>query len=73
MKNWTCIDLFSGCGGFTLGMMRSGFEVLAAIDFDADAVETLRANLATTHLKSMSPVGQVLQRDLTCRTKSTAR
>ena len=51
-KSLTCIDLFSGCGGFTLGMMRSGFHELAAIDFDADAVEALRANLSNTHGKS---------------------
>jgi len=34
-------------------------------DFDADAVETLRANLSRTDDKSMSLVGNVLQRDLT--------
>ena len=29
----TCIDLFCGCGGFSLGLQRAGFSVLAAIDF----------------------------------------
>ena len=28
----TCLDLFCGCGGFSLGMERAGFRVLAAID-----------------------------------------
>jgi DNA (cytosine-5)-methyltransferase 1 len=28
----TCIDLFCGCGGFSLGMQRAGFAVVAAID-----------------------------------------
>jgi DNA (cytosine-5)-methyltransferase 1 len=28
----TCLDLFCGCGGFSLGMQRAGFSVLAAID-----------------------------------------
>jgi len=28
----TCLDLFCGCGGFSLGMQHAGFSVLAAID-----------------------------------------
>jgi DNA (cytosine-5)-methyltransferase 1 len=43
----TFIDLFSGCGGFTLAMLRAGFECLAAVDFNKKAVATLRANLPT--------------------------
>jgi len=41
----TFIDLFCGCGGFTLGVQRAGFDCLAAVDFNAKAVATLRANL----------------------------
>lgn len=41
----TFIDLFCGCGGFTLGMRRAGFECLAAIDYDKHAIATLRANV----------------------------
>jgi DNA (cytosine-5)-methyltransferase 1 len=51
------IDLFCGCGGFTLGMERAGLRCLAAIDFNGEAVATLRANLP--HIE------HVLQRDLT--------
>jgi len=51
------IDLFCGCGGFTLGMERAGFRCIAAVDFNAEAVDTLRRNL--THIK------YVLERDLT--------
>ena len=40
----TCIDLFCGCGGFSLGMQRAGFQVLAAIDFNEEAVATFQAN-----------------------------
>jgi DNA (cytosine-5)-methyltransferase 1 len=53
----TLIDLFSGCGGFSLGMERAGFRCLAAIDFNPEAVETFRANFPE--------VKQVLERDLT--------
>ena len=40
----TCIDLFCGCGGFSLGMRRAGFSVLAAIDFNAEAIATFDRN-----------------------------
>lgn len=51
------IDLFCGCGGFTIGMLRAGFQCLAAIDFNADAVSTLKANIPDAN--------HVLERDLT--------
>jgi DNA (cytosine-5)-methyltransferase 1 len=40
----TFLDLFCGCGGFSLGMKRAGFRCLAAIDLNPEAVETFRAN-----------------------------
>lgn len=43
-KKLTFIDLFCGCGGFSLGMERAGFECLAAIDFNAEAIATFHAN-----------------------------
>jgi DNA (cytosine-5)-methyltransferase 1 len=27
-----CVDLFSGCGGLSLGMQNAGFEILAGFD-----------------------------------------
>ena len=51
------IDLFCGCGGFTLGMQRAGFQCLAAIDFNTQAIETLKENLVE--------VKHALVRDLT--------
>ncbi len=44
MKRLTCIDLFCGCGGFSLGMERAGFTVLAAIDFDPEAISVFKTN-----------------------------
>ena len=61
----TFIDLFCGCGGFTLGMQRAGFDCLAAIDFNAEAVATLRANLQAKSPTGLKPVAFALEADLT--------
>ena len=38
------IDLFCGCGGFSLGFEKAGFEVLLGIDIWADALKTFAFN-----------------------------
>jgi hypothetical protein len=44
MKNLIAIDLFSGCGGLTLGLKLAGFKVVGAIENDELAARTYRAN-----------------------------
>lgn len=56
-SNLDFIDLFCGCGGFTLGMIRSGLACRAAIDFNLQATDTLRTNILGAE--------QVLNKDLT--------
>jgi DNA (cytosine-5)-methyltransferase 1 len=40
----TVIDLFSGCGGMSLGFHRAGFDVLAGLDKDPEAALTHASN-----------------------------
>ena len=43
------IDLFSGAGGLSLGLTQAGWRIEAAVEFDADALATHRANMPEAH------------------------
>lgn len=45
MNNMNYIDLFSGCGGLSLGLHNAGWKGLFAIEKSKDAFETLKYNL----------------------------
>ncbi len=45
LKRPTALDLFSGCGGFSLGVIQAGFRVVAGVDNDALAAITYMHNL----------------------------
>lgn len=38
------IDLFAGCGGLSLGFMKSGYTITHAVEFDAAIANTYRTN-----------------------------
>lgn len=38
------IDLFSGCGGLSLGFMKDGHTVLRALEYDANIAQTYKLN-----------------------------
>lgn len=63
---FSAMDLFSGCGGLSLGLHRAGFKVLAAIDNDKLSSATYRMNHKRTHLvekdiQSVSPKELMVQ------------
>lgn len=43
--NYTCIDLFAGCGGLSLGLEQAGFKHLFAIEAHNHAYATYHRNL----------------------------
>lgn len=58
----SAIDLFSGCGGLSLGLQQAGFAVVAAVEIDAAAARTYRANhrdvsLEQTDIRKLSAAG----------------
>jgi DNA (cytosine-5)-methyltransferase 1 len=56
-KQFSVIDLFSGCGGSAEGFRRKGFEVKAAVDSNPIACESFRSNFPGSYVFSRSIVG----------------
>ena len=44
MKKLKVLDLFSGCGGLSLGFKLAGFKIEGAIDHDKDSIKTFKKN-----------------------------
>ena len=47
------INLFSGCGGCSLGLKRAGFEIKLSVDFNKDACETYALNLGNEPVRRL--------------------
>jgi DNA (cytosine-5)-methyltransferase 1 len=52
----TYIDLFCGCGGFSMGLEQAGLQCLAAIDNNKHAIDAFKENFPD--------VPHILQEDL---------
>ena len=46
------ISLFSGAGGLDIGVRQAGFDILACVELDKNACDTLRYNIAAEHLNT---------------------
>lgn len=46
-----CVDLFSGCGGLSLGFEKSGFDVVAAFEYWEPAIEVYQKNFIHPMIK----------------------
>lgn len=45
----TVLDLFSGCGGLSVGFEQAGFKVIAGVDYDEAALNTFKHNHRGSH------------------------
>ena len=44
------IDLFSGCGGFSCGFEKAGYEIITAVEFDKDIAKSYARNHPKTQV-----------------------
>ncbi len=58
LKELTCIDLFAGCGGLSLGLEQAGFKPLLFSEINRSAAETYIANRPD---RDIIPIGDVYQ------------
>jgi len=52
----TVVDLFCGCGGFSLGLLKAGYEVVAAVDNSTMALATYYCNLCDENTKIIGEI-----------------
>ena len=51
VKNpFTVLDLFSGCGGLSLGFHQAGFDIVGAVEYSSYAVETYLHNFPSSKM-----------------------
>lgn len=52
-----CVSIFSGAGGLDVGAHQAGAKIIACVENDADAAQTLRLNAKTLG-------GEVFEKDI---------
>ena len=65
VKKLLSADLFCGCGGFSEGLHRAGFETLLAADFEKNSCNTLKERLVHKGCGGKKAELTVIQEDLT--------
>jgi len=48
------IDIFAGSGGFSEGFFRAGFDAIAHVEMNQDAIDTIKTRLAYYYLKNVN-------------------
>jgi DNA (cytosine-5)-methyltransferase 1 len=56
--NYTFLDLFSGCGGFSSGLEQAGLACLAGVDHNQNAVDTFSLNHSESTLSLVRDMSQ---------------
>jgi DNA (cytosine-5)-methyltransferase 1 len=66
-EEYTFIDLFAGCGGFSEGFYQEGYKSLLHVDFDEAACDTLRERMSYYNYSKNDISKRVLCGDLTSK------
>lgn len=66
-KEFTCIDLFCGCGGFSKGFEQAGFKIVLGTDIWEDALITYKRNFPNAKIINQDIV-QLSGKDLLNKT-----
>lgn len=69
MAKYDVIDLFAGCGGFSVGFEQAGFHVTKAVEFDKQIAQTYQRNHHDTKL-FVDDIGNVSTNDYFCKGES---
>jgi len=64
-KEYTFIDLFAGCGGFSEGFYQEKYKPLVHVDFDASSCETVKERMRYYNYSEKSIQSRVIYGDLT--------
>ena len=62
MSNYTCIELFAGCGGTSLGFHNAGINHILLNDYDFDSVSTIKNNKKSWNV-TFAPVEMISFKD----------
>lgn len=55
----TCVDLFAGCGGLSLGLHLAHFRTIAFAEINKDAADTFEANLGWSGLRKFGDIREL--------------
>jgi len=57
-SKFTVIDLFCGAGGFSEGFLSAGCDLIAHVEMDKDACDTIRTRMAYHNLRRAGKLGE---------------